>query len=173
MSLLAMSSQSSPMPGLCRDQLSRLRGGVLNTVLAVPVILVMISAGAEAAAQDTNISGRDTSGTDTSGTDTSVSTFVMPVQTGTAMPANARISGNGWICFTGFVLKPGSAASQQATSQQAGGTSAASGQPECLAIRPPRNAIIVANSWQCVRCFTRDGDRCQRIKVPAYGYIYP
>ncbi len=157
-----MASQSSPMPGLCRDQLSRLCGGVLNAVLAVPVILVMISAGAEAAAQDTNISG----------TDTSVSTFVMPVQIGTAMPANARISGNGWICFTGFALKPGPAASQQATSQQLGGTSAASGQPECLAIRPPRNAIIVANSWQCVHGFTRDGDRCQRIEVSAYGYIH-
>ena len=45
------------MPGLCRDQLSRLCGGVLNTVLVVPVILVMISAGVEAAAQDRNISG--------------------------------------------------------------------------------------------------------------------
>ena len=143
MSLLAMSSQSSPMPGLCRDQLSRLCGGVLNTVLAVPVILVTISVGVEAAAQDTNVSGTDTPGTDTSGTDTSVSTFVMPVQTGTAMPADACISGNGWICFTGFARDETGA---------------------CRRLVVSANATVRNNRWTCNPGFLRsEDDACKKI----------
>ncbi|MCH1483522.1 MAG: hypothetical protein L7W95_06615 [Alphaproteobacteria bacterium] len=43
---------------------------------------MMISAAAQAADRDMGTSG---------------ATFVMPVQTGTAMPVNARISGSSWV----------------------------------------------------------------------------
>ena len=151
-----MSAYSSPISCLCRGQLLRTCCAVLNAMVTVLVTIMMISTAAQAADRDMGTSG---------------ATFVMPVQTGTAMPVNTRISGSGWVCFAGYALALPSATSQQTTTQQDTGTSVGD-QPACVAITPPRNAIIVANSWRCISGFVRDGDRCKIIEVPAYGYIH-
>ena len=39
--------------------------------------------------------------------DRRVAALVMPIQTGSTMPANARMAGNGWRCLDGFRLADG------------------------------------------------------------------
>ena len=79
----------------------------------------------------------------------------MPIQTGSTMPANARMAGNGWRCLDGYRL--------------ADGTDGAP--PACTAVQPPAYALKVANGWACVSGYVRNDQSCIRITAPSYGYI--
>ena len=87
--------------------------------------------------------------------DRRVAALVMPIQTGSTMPANARMAGNGWRSLDGYRL--------------ADGTDGAP--PACTAVQPPAYAVKVANGWACVSGYVRNDQSCIRITAPSYGYI--
>ena len=64
----------------------------------------VVETGSETNSSDTDI-GDDQA--ERSAGDRRVAALVMPIQTGSTMPANARMAGNGWYCLDGYRLADG------------------------------------------------------------------